>query len=270
MTGPQIGLSMLHCLGEPFKRMTQRIPNVGTAYIELVDDGLHELTGRRVSALREISSSYGKEYSVHAPFADVNIASPSRPLLGAMLKRLEQSIAHARALEAYMWVFHPGMRTGISMFYPGADWLQNLKTANVLARMAEKYGVKVAIENVPEPYPFLMKSVEDFERFYVEADERIGLVLDVGHSNLNGQTELFLKAFRDRIVHMHVSDNDGRNDQHLGVGNGTVQWNKLAELVNKASYAKVIVVESVEHAKESVGKLKQLLLHRDESEQNTD
>jgi sugar phosphate isomerase/epimerase len=259
MTEAKVGLSMLYCLGEPFRKMTEQIPKAGTTYIELVDDGLHELTKQRVTLLMEISNSHGTRYSVHAPFADVNIASPSQLLLKAMLKRLEQSIANARTLEAYMWVFHPGIKTGISMFYPGADWLQNLKTANALARIAKKYGVKVAIENVPEPHPFLIKSAEDLERFFAEADERIGLALDVGHSNLNGQTELFLKTFRDRIVHMHVSDNDGKNDQHLGIGDGTVQWNRLAELVNQAFDDKVIVVESVEHAKESVDRLRGFL-----------
>ncbi len=250
---------MLYLLGEPFEKTAERLQTMETAYIELVDDGLQELTGRRVLALKEISSSYGKKYSVHAPFADVNIASPSKPLLKAMFKRLEQSISSARALEAYLWIFHPGIKTGISMFYPNEDWQRNLKTANALAKLAKDYGVKIAIENVPEPYPFLMKSVEDFKRFYAEANEHIGLVLDVGHSNLNGQTEFFVKIFGDRIVHVHASDNYGKTDQHLGIGNGNIQWDRLLGLLNETSYNKAIVVESVEQAEESVRRLEELM-----------
>jgi sugar phosphate isomerase/epimerase len=259
MVKPKIGLSMLNCLGEPFKKMTECLPEAGTAYIEIVDDGLHELTEQRVTVLKELGNSYEKKYSVHAPFADINIASPSKPLLEAMLKRLEQSIASASALDAYVWIFHPGVKTGIGIFYPGMDWLQNLKTVKYLAEIAEGYGVKIAIENVPEPYPFLMKSVDDFARFYGEIDENVGLVLDVGHSNINGQTERFLEEFSDKIVHVHAHDNDGRSDRHLGVGYGNVDWNRFGILIKNSGFGGVVVVESVEHVEESMDRLRQVL-----------
>jgi sugar phosphate isomerase/epimerase len=51
--------------------------------------------------------------------------------------------------------------------------------------------VNIVIENVPEPYPFIMKSVEDFTKFYRETNLNMGLALDVGHAFLNGQIELF-------------------------------------------------------------------------------
>jgi sugar phosphate isomerase/epimerase len=258
MTKPKIGLSMLHCLGEPFKKMTERIMRAETTTIEIVDDGFHELTKQRVSRLREIGKSRGIEYSVHAPFSDVNIASPSKFLLRAMLKRMEKSIAYAQALDAYLWVFHPGLKTGISMFYPQKDWSQNLETTKTLLKLAEEYQLKIAIENVPEPYPFLIKSVDDFVRFYAEINEEISIVLDVGHANINGQIELFWKTFKNRIAHMHLSDNDGKSDQHLGIGRGIIQWRKVADMMQEMPYDKTIVVESVEHVEESLHKLKRL------------
>lgn len=228
-------------------------------YIEIVDDGLHTLDNRRASTLRNLGKSYGLMYSVHAPFADINIASPSDFMLKAMLKRLEKSIANANSLDAYMWVFHPGLKTGISMFYPNADWIRNRETARLLSKIADDYGVRIAVENVPEPYPFIMKGTEEFERFYSEIDEPIGLTLDVGHANLNGQMEQFLTHFADKIVHVHVHDNDGREDQHLGVGYGTVNWEKFAEILKKTQFNGVVIVESVEHVMESVEKMKHLL-----------
>ena len=260
MVEQKIGLSMLYCLGEPFKKMTNKILEAETKYIEVVDDGFHALNKRRVSILNAIGKSYGIKYSVHAPFADINIASPSKPMLRAMLKRLEKSMAYASALNASVWVFHPGLKTGVSMFYPGIDWLQNLKTTRLLLKKAEDYGVKIAIENVPEPYPFLMKSVGDFAKFYEEIDEEIGLVFDVGHANLNGQIERFLTVFKDKIVHVHLHDNDGKEDQHLGIGYGTINWENVAKLLKKAAYDKILIVESVEHVKESMEKLRKLFL----------
>jgi len=257
---PKFGISMLYCLGEPFRKMVDRLAETSAEYVEVVDDGFHELDNRRVSVLREIGVSHGLKYSVHAPFADVNIASPSYRLRRVMLKRLEQSIRHARALDAYVWVFHPGLKTGISSFYPGVDWLQNLKSIQALSKIAGDCGVNIAIENVPEPYPGLMKSVKDFEEFYAQFSGDVGMVLDVGHSNVNGQTESFIRAFSDKIVHMHLSDNDGGSDQHLGIGHGDVDWNRLAGLMKNMEYDKTAVIECVEHVEESLERLRQLFV----------
>jgi sugar phosphate isomerase/epimerase len=258
MSRPKIGLSMLYCLGEPFKKMTEKLSKAPTDYIEIVDDGFHTLNKQRVSTLNTIAKSYMLKYSVHAPFADINIASPSKPMLKAMLKRLEKSISYANAINAYTWVFHPGLQTGISMFYPGMDWIQNQKTTRALLKIAEDYSVKIAIENVPEPYPFLMKSVDDFTKFYHEIED-IDFIFDVGHANLNGQIERFLTAFGDKIVHIHAHDNNGIHDQHLGIGYGNIDWKSFANTLKRMRYDKTIVVESVEHIEESVQKLNRLL-----------
>ncbi|MGC8998716.1 MAG: sugar phosphate isomerase/epimerase family protein [Candidatus Bathyarchaeia archaeon] len=259
MSRPEIGVSTLHLLSQPFDKITRQIPNLDVSHVEVVDDGLHALNKRRIVALKDIGKSYNIKFSVHAPFADINIASPSHCVLKAMLKRLENSIQLSSQLEARVWVFHPGLKTGISMFYPGEDWNQNRKTSQFLYKAAEDYGLKIAIENVPEPYPFLLKGVKDFERFYSEVSEPVGLALDIGHSNINGQTEQFLKKFEDKIVHIHAHDNDGRDDSHLGIGDGTVNWYRFASLLREISYNKVVVVESVEKVAESVQKLKTML-----------
>jgi sugar phosphate isomerase/epimerase len=254
----EIGLSMLYCLGESFQKMTEYLTEAETVYIEILDEGFHTLNKQRVSMLKNIGESYGLKYSVHAPFADINIASPSKPLLKATLKRLKRSIEYASDLEAYMWIFHPGLKTGVSMFYPGMDWRQNLKTTRLLLKIAGDYGVKIAIENVPEPYPFLIKSVEDFTKFYEEINEDIGLVFDVGHANLNAQIESFLTVFENKIVHIHAHDNDGKSDQHLAIGFGNIDWENVANALRRISYEKVVIIESVEQVEESKHRLKQL------------
>lgn len=256
----EIGVSTLHLLSEPFNKAIKHLTDITAKSIEIVDDGFHTLNKKRALTLREIGDSYSLKFSIHAPFADINIASPSQPMLKAMLKRLEKSISLANILEAYVWVFHPGLKTGISMFYPGEDWVQNCKTAQLLCDMAEDYGVKIAMENVPEPYPFLMKSVEHFKRFYEDSALNLGIALDIGHANLNGQIELFLETFHEKIVHIHAHDNRGKEDEHLGVGYGTVNWKKIAALLKRINYTETIIVESVEHVPQSIEKLKVLLV----------
>jgi sugar phosphate isomerase/epimerase len=240
--------------------MVKRLYTVETPYVEVVDDGLHTLTKKRVLILNEAAKSSGIKYTLHAPFADINIASPSKPVLNASLKRLKQSMAYASALNAQLWVFHPGIKTGISMFYPGEEWKQNIKGLCELHKTAEEYGLDIAMENLPKKYGFIMKRPEDFVKFYRETDlNDIGIVLDVGHANLEGQTESFLRKLPDQIVHIHVSDNMGENDQHMGIGYGKIRWQRFAETLREIAFDKMVMVECMEHVEESLQKLKQML-----------
>lgn len=259
MNKPRIGLSTLYCLDLPFEEMIEYLPKAGTPYIELVDDGLHTLNSERVKVLNDISSSYDLQYTVHAPFADMNIASPSEVILNPVLKRLKKSILYASDLNCRTWVFHPGLKTGLSSFYPGQDWSENMKSIHFLCNFAENHGVSAAIENMPENIPFLLKSVEDFKEFYRQGGENIGLVLDIGHANLNNQIKDFLINFADRIVHIHAHDNKGESDQHLEIGGGNVDWKKIARPLKKISYAHTISVESVNNVQQSISTLRNLL-----------
>jgi sugar phosphate isomerase/epimerase len=260
MVRPEIGLSMLYCLNEPFKSLLKYLNEVTVKHIELPDEGLHTLNKRRVKKLKKVAKEHNLDFVVHAPWAGMNIAAPNPILRRTILKRLEKSIAYAGKLDCRLWLFHPGSRTGLSHIYPGEDWQHNLNSVRALLKVARREGMKIAIENVPEPFPFLMKSVEDFRRFNDELDDEIGLVLDVAHANLNNQIQDFIKQFSKKIVHIHVSDNYGANDLHLGIGYGSIDWENVAKLVKEVEYNNIIMIESTEHIEESVQFLRKLFV----------
>jgi len=250
---------MLYCLGEPFNRMVKRLNTQQTRYIEILDDGIHELDKKRVATLKEAAKSFNLEFTVHAPFADINIASPSKEIRTSCMKRLKQSMAYAIALDAKVWVFHPGMQTGISQFYPGADWKQNSQSIQEIYKSADECGLNIAFENLPGKYWFLMNKPEEFTRFYRETNLPIGIAMDLAHANLEVQIEPFFNMLSDKIVHIHASDNNGIEDQHLGIGQGKIDWNWLAQTLEKMGYDKSVIVESITNVPESIKKLKQLL-----------
>ena len=256
----KIGVSMLHTLGEPFNTMLKRLAKVETSYVEIVDDGWHALNKKRVSKLIETARNHGFKYTLHCPFADINIASPSKPMLNASLKRLKQSMTYATQLNAELWVLHPGLVTGITPFYPGSDWTQNVKSICLLHKNAQELGLRIAIENLPQKYGSIMKTPEDFARLYKETSlTDIGIVLDVGHANLEAQTQPFLTQLSDKIWEMHISDNVGEKDEHLGIGYGKINWQNFAQTLKRIAYNGTIMVESVFNVPESLTKLRQLL-----------
>ncbi len=236
--------------------MTKKIENKNEKLIEIIDEGLHTLNSPRSKKLREIAESHELRYTVHAPFAGINIVNPSKPLLTATMKRLRRSVQNTRTMEAELWIFHPGMETGTSMIYPGVDWERNKQSVHGLLDYARKNGVEAALENVM--HPFLMKTAEDFAKFYAETNENIGIVLDTGHANITNALDDFLSHLPQKIGHIHAHDNNGKYDEHLGIGRGNIDWNNFAKKLKQASFDKTIVVEAARNVEESEQRLVRL------------
>lgn len=255
----KIGLSMLFCLGEGFPLMLERLEELNVHYVELIDDGLHALDEKRVDALNHVSGSFNVEYTIHAPFSDLNIATTDNKLRRFILKRMEKSLRYAHELDCKLWVFHPGHHSAISSFYPGMDWHTNLQSVKTLLQLGRKYNVKIGMENIPDIFPTILGNVDDFSRFFKELGEDVGIVLDVGHANVNGDVKVFMDKLGDRIVHIHVSDNDGKQDSHLGVGKGTVDWQEFARAVRRIQFRGIVMIESIEDVNQSLQTLNQLL-----------
>jgi sugar phosphate isomerase/epimerase len=240
--------------------MLERLTDFDVRCVEVVDEGSHALSRKRVDAFRRIAKDSGLEFTVHAPFADINIASPNPVLRRVMLKRLEKSLAYARELECKQWVFHSGWKSGVSEFYPNLDWQTNLRSVRALINIAGKLDVDIAIENTPEPFSFLVKRMRDMALFYSELgmNADLGIAFDVGHANTTKEIFGFIDRFADRIVHVHVSDNEGKYDQHKGVGYGMIDWKAVAKALKSINYKGVVVCESVDHVLESIEAMRKI------------
>ncbi|MCW4019852.1 MAG: sugar phosphate isomerase/epimerase [Candidatus Bathyarchaeota archaeon] len=256
----RIGLSMLFCSGKPFPHLLKQLETVDVVNIELLDEGLHALNRRRVRAIRKLAEEKGLQLSVHAPFADINIASTTAVVRRAVLNRLKKSIMLSRQLGSSLWVFHPGLRSGMSHLFPELSWQLNLQSVRELLVAAEQCGIEITIENGLATLPFLLTTAEDFVRFYEDLGEtEMGLTLDVGHANINDQIYGFLKIFPSRIVNVHLHDNHGGFDEHLGIGDGNIDWSKLVKTFKKIDYKGTLIVEAEKNAEESLETLRTLV-----------
>ena len=235
------------------------IPEIPSKFIELMDAGRHALSPSRVEALLELKETQGLEYSVHAPYTDVNIAGEDSQVREAILRRLEASIRYTSDLGSETLVFHPGNSTALEWSLPlGSTWRINLESTRRLVEYADDLGVRAMIENVPEPFPFVMKSVEDFDRFYDEIGLEAFMVLDVAHAHIRGEELEFIRRFGDRIAHVHVSDNHGDRDTHLRIGEGSVAWGEVMEALRGSPFDGWVTIESHDDIPECVRLLEDL------------
>jgi len=207
--------------------------------------------------LKVLKSSYDLSYSIHTPISDTNI--------GAMTARMRESsvlemIATAEIsyeLGITMLTVHPGLT---SLSVPGMKEraMENSKRSlRLLDRAANEYGVTFAVENMPSFSPMLGKTAEDLNELVDGTN--LGICFDVGHANTTGQMELMISTFKDRIVNVHVHDNSGKSDEHLTIGDGTVDYPKILKDLSWYTGNYIIESKSLESAVVSKKRLTVLL-----------
>ena len=238
----------------PFKELVTWLSEGNFECVEIVDCGLHTLNYGRAQQLRQVLK--GAEVSVHAPWFGIDLSTPIRPSFNVMLKTLEKSLRNAFALEASVWVVHCGARDGFNSFYPGYAWKSNLEAMRRLHRVARNYGIRVGLENLWQAD--LLADIGEIIAFFRDLDRDVGLTLDVGHAHLMGHATLFLDALKDRIIHMHVSDNDGVEDKHWEVGKGNIDWQSITNKTRENNFDGMMIVECFEGVNSSVVFLKKL------------
>lgn len=255
----EIAASTLHMLDKSLDEVLNEIVALPVSKIEVADSGNHSLNPRRVERLEELRSSYDIEYSIHAPYADTNLAADDDLIREWVLKRIRASIRFTSELNAECLVVHPGWTTATERFSRGRSWELNLRSLHWLMRYAGDYGVECLLENVPNPTPYLLVSVDDFELFEEEMRPPMNYVLDIAHAHLQEEEYLFIEKFGPKIKHVHVSDNMGSLDQHLPIGEGNIDWGRVIDSLDDAGFDGWIVIESYEKIEQSIDYLRDLL-----------
>jgi len=120
-------------------------------------------------------------------------------------------------------IFHPGRLPKSSDYDKALDNLMhNLELAvDYAAGKPATIGLEnlppVAGDANPERYPFrhLGTSAEELEYVFGKPGmkDRLRLVLDIGHSNVTGETEKLIETLGGKIGHVHASWNNGKWDQ---------------------------------------------------------
>lgn len=229
---------------------------------EIIEEGFHFLNPKRIKMLKEAASTSKISFTVHAPFAGINLASPE-PLQSVLLDFMDGSIERAHALEAEIFVIHPGLLSPFTVHFPEIAWESLITSIKHLAKFSEKLGsTKIAVENMAPPYPFLISKCQEVERLFQELENfDVGLCLDIGHAQKSGGIKPFLKDVGRYANHVHAHDNIGDRDAHLQIGKGVVDWEFVVRLLRKLNFDGYIVVEnnSLGDAYNSVYYLKSLI-----------
>ena len=85
-------------------------------------------------------------------------------------------------------------------------------------------------EEAPETLRMLVKEINS---------PNLGVCFDTGHFNLFSKVPLekWFEEIGDNIIEVHLHDNTGSNDDHLGIGDGNIDFDLFFSLLKNSPLA---------------------------------
>jgi len=124
---------------------------------------------------------------------------------------------------------------------PGGKFAGQLyHSMDELAVPARAHGVRIALENMAGDDYLLIDAL--LSRY---GPEFLGLCYDSGHGNMGPNGLEQLEQRKERLIAIHLHDNDGINDQHNIPFSGTVDWARLMRILPMSPYRAGINLEVV-------------------------
>lgn len=165
----------------------------------------------------------GLDMRIHAATVDINIASLNRGIREESVRQMIQCGEYAESINANTITVHPGI---IGRNEPRLRKVALEFSVESVGEIIDNTNVEVSVENMPVREKFLANTVEEIEM--IQSETGCSLTIDTGHGNTCGNLEEMLSL--KNISYCHLNDNDGIKDQHITLGEGTLDLNLLKRI----------------------------------------
>jgi sugar phosphate isomerase/epimerase len=181
---------------------------------------------------------------ISLPVVAVGLIDFNEPVREFHLERCQKFIDLARTWEArnillvlgeYIW-----QREVIA---PEAQWQWAVETCRRLGEYADKRNLDLALEL--EPFRLsLLNNVREMARFIDDCDHpRVRANIDISHLVLSDTPPSQLHQLKDKAVHVHISDCDGKVHGDLPPGRGVVKFAPYLQAIKELEMDGVVSVE---------------------------
>lgn len=235
--------SELCLLGEPVFSNVDRILEAGCDRIELMMDGPGwNRFDTRMDFFAEGLLSRKAVYSVHTPVWDANLTSENFFIRKGAMESIRFSIELADRLRAGHVVIHPGFCMS-RCFCKETAKERACQALRELVEFNRGRGLRLLVENVGDTDTSLFTQ-QEFAGFLEGFPSEVGYLVDVGHAHLNGwDIPQLLSAVKDRLFAVHLHDNNGSADQHLPIGQGSIDWAPIFSVLRTVEHDVNLVLE---------------------------
>ena len=235
-----LGVSTYCLHGEPLDVALEQLSGV-TSRVEVMDEGYHYLEDTSVL------ENYSLDYTIHAPYHGINIASIFETIRRASIEVTLDCFSVAAEIGANI-VVHPGYFA----------WEHERESAR---RQFNKSLQELTLAAEDHSLVFYLENMGDMDYFFLRTPGELdllgdaGFALDVGHANLNHCLPAFLET---TIDHMHIHDNKGKKDSHSAIGDGDIDFGAVMEALQYNHATPVLEVATFEGVVRSIAALELL------------
>jgi sugar phosphate isomerase/epimerase len=231
----------------PVLEEIRTVAEMGFDYLELTLDPPEAHHSKIVEQEKEILaalSHHGLGLICHLP-TFLYLADLAPRLREASRLEMKDALHAAAALHPQKVVLHPPHIGGLGSLVMDRSKRLAMESLAAVLSEADRLGLCVCIENMFPKYPGWIDP-KDFAPV-LETFPSLKMTLDFGHAHVEDKRGdrilAFLEAFKDRIGHIHISDNLGKADDHLPVGAGTIDFKKAARALKKTGYEDTVTLE---------------------------
>lgn len=224
-----LGFSTLSLFMKSIDDMLSTAVDDGFNIIELLSEGPYIPSYLLENKdLLEPFYSYDLGIYIHAPTVDLNLASLNKGIRNESIRQTKECLDLAELIGAKAITVHPGKvgRKEERIRQMGLQFAE--ESIYELVKYTEDKNVKLSVENMPERFSFLGNRVEELENF--TNNTGCSITIDLGHGNTCDNPADFLNI--SNIEYFHLNDNDSIKDQHLTLGEGTLDLNLLKKVNN--------------------------------------
>jgi sugar phosphate isomerase/epimerase len=193
-----------------------------------------------MTRLKRDAKKYGIILTAHAPYIE-SVIKLNPAMMHVIQHEIEMTMKLCKAGGIDILTVHFPHEGGFRAVKKDFDRLRKIKMKEYV-KMAEKYGVILALENMDS-------SVEAMKKLLTSVkSDNLAFTFDVSHWNIPKGEEkdhysLFLKSFKDKLVKVHISDNAGK-DNHWALGTGTINWQDFFICLKKIKFNKTVIIEN--------------------------
>ena len=126
---------------------------------------------------------------------------------------------------------------------PEEQWKTGVQNCRQLAEYAETLGVQIALEL--EPFPLsLLNNVDRMVQFIDEVDHpALQANIDISHLVLADVKPVEVRKLKDKTIHVHISDCDGKVHGDLPPGRGVVPFAPYLQEIKDLNFEGAISLE---------------------------
>lgn len=181
---------------------------------------------------------HSKTVTLHGPFIDLSAGSPDPAVRRLTRRRLDQLLELVPLFKPLAVVCHAGYDTKRYGYFK-ETWSENsLALWSWMAQRVAEHGACLMLENVyengPQDIQFLFENLRN---------QGVGFCLDAGHATVFGQSDLaeWLEVLGPYLGQLHLHDNLGHEDEHLAMGSGIIDFNKIFKYLKKSGNVPPVV-----------------------------